>query len=110
MARTSRVSIAVLAVFILSCIPAEVAFSQTERTQSVPTGYWWFYGQTPAQVSQILSQNNARIVDLQVESVSSSGPIFTVSMVSNTGAYAQQWWWWYGQSASDVTQKLSNLN
>jgi hypothetical protein len=106
----SRALVAVLAGLILSCVSAKPALSQTERTQSAPTGYWWYYGQTPAQLSQLLSQDNARIVDLQVESVSSSGPIFTVSMVSNTGAYAQRWWWWYGQSASDVTQKLSSLN
>lgn len=110
MAYRTRLFAAAVAAFLISSISAPVALALTERTQSDPTGYWWYYGATPAQVSQYLSQNNARIVDLQVESVSSSGPVFTVSMVSNTGPYAQQWWWWYGQSATDVEQKLSSLN
>jgi beta-lactamase family protein len=110
MANPTRICVVVIAVFTLASICAPVALAQTERTQSDPTGYWWYYGATPAQVSQYLSQNNARIVDLQVESVSSTGPVFTVSMVSNAGAYARQWWWWYGQSATDVEQKLANLN
>jgi hypothetical protein len=61
-------------------------------------------------VGTLLSQNNARIVDLQVTSVSDSGPIFSVVMVSNTGAYAKTWWWWYGQTAQQVGQLLSALN
>ena len=81
-----------------------------ERVQSDPTAYWWYYGSTAAQVTQALQQNNARIVDIQVESVSPSGPLFTVAMVSNTGAYAKEWWWWFGQTAQDVGQKLQELN
>jgi beta-lactamase class A len=81
-----------------------------ERAQSDPTAWWWYYGQTAAQVSALLTQNNARIVDIQVESVSSAGPIFSVVLVSNTGPYAKEWWWWYGQSADQVGQKLQQLS
>jgi hypothetical protein len=110
MTNHGRLVLALLVAFVASAIAAPPALAQTERTLSTPTAYWWYYGATPAQVAQYLSQNNARIVDLQVESVASSGPVFTVSMVANTGAYAQTWWWYYGLSATEVTQKLSSLN
>lgn len=61
-----------------------------ERVQSDPTAWWWFYGVTAAQITQTLTQNNARIVDLQVESLPASGGIFSVAMVANTGPYFQR--------------------
>jgi hypothetical protein len=81
-----------------------------ERVQSDPTAWWWYYGQSADQIGVLLAQNNGRLVDIQVESVSQSGPIFSVVMVSNTGAYAKQWWWWYGQSADQVGQLIQVLN
>jgi hypothetical protein len=81
-----------------------------ERAQSDPTAWWWYYGQTAAQVGSLLAQNKARLVDIQVQSVSASGPIFSVVMVSNTGPYAKQWWWWYGQSSQQVGEQLQQLN
>jgi hypothetical protein len=95
---------------IIALVGARAALAETERTQSDPTAYWWYYGVTGPQLSQYLSQNNARIVDLQVESVSSSGPVFTASMVSNTGPYAEAWWWYYGLTGAEVSQILTDLN
>ncbi len=81
-----------------------------ERVQSDPTAWWWFYGVTAAQITQTLTQNNARIVDLQVESLPASGGIFSVAMVANTGPYAKEWWWFFGLSEQALNQKLSQLN
>lgn len=81
-----------------------------ERTQSDPTPHWWYFGVTAAEISQYISQHNARIVDLQVESLTPSGPIFTISMVSNTGPYAKSWWWWSGLNAGDIGQKARSLH
>ena len=79
-----------------------------ERAQSDPTAWWWYYGQTAQQVGQLLQQNNARLVDICVESA--SGPTFSVVMVSNTGAYAKRWWWWIGQTAQQVGQLIQQNN
>ena len=86
---------------------AQVHANPIERVMSVPTGWLYYYGITPAQLSNVLSSGNYRIVDLQVESASSSGPVFTVAIVANTGAYAKGWWWYYGQSIAQVSSALS---
>ncbi len=110
MPHRSRLTFVLAAPLLVGWVMAQVAYCQNDRTASTPTAYWWYYGATPAQVGAYLSQNNARIVDLQVESVSSSGPLFTVSMVANTGAYSKQWWWYYNVSEADVMQELSSNN
>src|SRR5581483_6748856 len=51
----------------------------TERTQSDPTAYWYGYGQTAAGVDDLVNKHKARIVDIQVDHVSSQ-PYFTVSL------------------------------
>jgi hypothetical protein len=79
-----------------------------EPVNTNPTGYWWYYGQTPSQVSTLLSNNNARLVSIQVESTSPF--LLTVAMVQNTGTYAKKWYWYVGENASQVNQLTSSLN
>jgi hypothetical protein len=75
-----------------------------EPPLSTPADWWWYYGQSPAQVSALLSANNARLVSLQVENAS---PLtLTVAMVRNTGSYAKGWWWYHGLTAADLSAHL----
>lgn len=78
-----------------------------EPVQAANTNFWWYYGQTPAQVTSLLSSNNARLVSLRVESASPL--LFDVAMVQNTGSYAKTWWWYYGLSAQQL-QNYANAN
>jgi hypothetical protein len=79
-----------------------------ESPLATPTDWWWYYGQSPAQVSSLLSANNARLVSLQVETAS---PLtLTVAMVRNTGSYAKGWWWYHGLTAADLSAHLSANN
>ncbi len=81
-----------------------------ERVMSTPTGWLWYYGMTPAQLSAVVSGGKYRIVDLQVESATTVGPVFTVALVANTGDYAKGWWYYYGQSIAQVSAALSANN
>jgi hypothetical protein len=74
---------------------------------STPTGWWMYTGQTPAQVTSLLSTLNARIVDISVDSIT---PTFTVTLVANSGAYAKAWWWYYGLTAAQVSSELTANN
>src|SRR3954447_20551942 len=76
-----------------------------ETLNTAPTGWWWYYGVTPAQLSSLVGSNGARIVSLQVEQVSPL--LFTVAMVSNTGSYAKGWWYYYGVTAAQLSANLS---
>jgi hypothetical protein len=85
---------------------AEPALAHSENSSddfdnSTPTAWWIYYGQTPAQVAGLLTQYKARLIDIQVGSVSPL--LFTVTMVANTGAYAKASWWYYGVTASALS-------
>ena len=94
-----------------SSLPATQAHADPiERVMSTPTGWVWYYGITPNQLSSVISAGNYRIVDLQAESATAAGPVFTVALVANTGAYGKGWWWYYGQSIAQVSAALSANN
>jgi hypothetical protein len=79
-----------------------------EALNTTPTAAWWYYGQTPEQVSALVSANGARLLSLQVEQAS---PLrFTVSMVKNSGTYAKGWWWYHGVTGSQLSSYLSSNN
>ena len=108
--------IAALAVALAACgdlTPADELGQQeqpalAEALNTTPTAWWWYYGVSPAQLSSLVSNNNARIVSLQVEQVSPL--LFTVAMVSNTGSYAKAWWYYYGVTAAQLSANLGANN
>jgi hypothetical protein len=108
--------LAALAVALAGCgdltPPDELGQQQqpalAETLNTTPTAWWWYYGVTPAQLSSLVTSNNARIVSLQVEQASPL--LFTVAMVSNTGSYAKAWWYYYGVTAAQLSANLSANN
>ncbi|WP_412542616.1 hypothetical protein R8Z50_09025 [Longispora sp. K20-0274] len=79
-----------------------------DREISTPTGWWTYQNIDAATVSNLLAANDARPIDLRV--LSSSPLRFSVTMVSNSGAYGSSWWWYYGVSMSQVNSFLSTNN
>ncbi|HRI18827.1 MAG TPA: serine hydrolase, partial [Burkholderiaceae bacterium] len=80
----------------------------TDLSINVPTSWWVYTSASPTTVSDKLTANGARLTDIEVQSVSSGVPTFTVRMVKNSGSYAVSgWWWYYGLTAADVTTKLN---
>ena len=70
------------------------------------TGWWWYYGQTTAQIKQKLKDNKARLVDIE-RYRDGNKTRYAAVMVKNTGAKATKWWWYYGLSAAELKTKLS---
>jgi hypothetical protein len=82
-----------------------------DHSVNVPTAWWTYTNVTTSQISTYLSDNNARLTDLEVYSVSGGVPRFSVRMVANSGAYAVPAWWWYvGLTYADVTAKVNANN
>lgn len=75
-------------------IVAPARASLGEPLQTAPTNWGWYLGQTPAQVSTLISSQNARLVSLRVQSASPL--LFDVAYVQNSGTYSKDWWWYYG--------------
>lgn len=82
-----------------------------DHSVNVPTGWWTYTNVTASQVSTYLTQNKARLTEIEVYSVTSGVPRFTVRMVPNSGAYAVPgWWWYYGLTAAQVSSYLNANN
>jgi len=104
----ARVLLGALMLLVAGCgvvSPARAALG--EPVQTAPTSWWWYVGQTPAQVSSLISTNGARLVSLRVQSATPL--LLDVAMVKNTGTYAKTWWWYYGETAQQL-QNLANAN
>ena len=82
--------------------------SGDDNENTTPTAWWMYSGQTPAQVSNTITQDNARIIDITVDSFSPYS--FTVTYVQNTGSYQKGWWWYYGINATTLGSLLSSNN
>lgn len=65
-----------------------------ETSQTEPTAWWWYHGVSGEFISQAIANDNARIVDLEVEGTAPYR--FSAAMVKNEGVHAKAWWWYYG--------------
>lgn len=93
----------VLSLCMLAVAPT--ANADLERSLDDPTAWWWLYGATEAQVSDIINDEGARLVDIEVESVS---PLrFNAAFVHNSGGYASGWWWYYNATTTDISNLLT---
>jgi hypothetical protein len=77
------------------------------NTGAYAKGWWWYVGETQAQVSSLLSTNNARLISLKAYDIGGGNIRFAVVMISNTGADGKGWWWYDGQSISGISSLLS---
>lgn len=80
------------------------------------SGWWWYYGLTPAQVSSYLSANTARLIEIEPYDAGGGAIRYAVVMIANTGTQARNWTWLYGATASSIgthvgsTRRLIDLD
>jgi hypothetical protein len=63
-------------------------------------GYWWYYGKTPAEVGQLLTQNKAMLTSINAYVDTDN----TVKLAVVMEPASEQWWWWVGLTAEQVGQ------
>jgi hypothetical protein len=61
-------------------------------------GWWWYVGQTAAGVDALLSADNARLIDIDVDPNGN----FDIVMIPATGTDSSPWTWTYGKSAAAI--------
>jgi hypothetical protein len=81
------------------------AVAMISNTDSAGKAYWWYYGQTAAQVSAFVAANNVRLVDLDRYSTA-SGDRFDFIAIPNTGVDSAGWWWYYNLSPLQINSAL----
>jgi hypothetical protein len=76
-----------------------------DRLGDQPSGWWTYYNVDATTLSNKLTENNARLTDLRVNS---ADPVkFTATMVSAPGPYGTGYWWYFGQTRSQVDYLLA---
>ncbi len=74
-----------------------------DNTGAAAKGWWWYYNASPSFLSDALTRNNARLIDLGT----SGSNTYSAVMVSNTGSDAKAWWYYYNQTPSQVSTLLN---
>jgi X-X-X-Leu-X-X-Gly heptad repeat protein len=80
-----------------------------DRLSTVPTNWWTYSHQSPQDVTNTTSSQNARIVDITVEQVAPSLTL-TVTYVENTGPYYKGWLWYAGADAPTIDNAIAANN
>ena len=71
---------------------------------------WWYRLNTsPASIGNTLSANNARLVDLETYVIGSTR-YYSAVMVRNAAPDNRSWSWWLGQTAAQISSRLSTTN
>lgn len=94
---------------IESTSPWTFTVATVQNTGAYAKGWWWAYDVTPTQLNAALTQNNARLVDL--EPYDSNGSTrFAAVMISNTGADQKTWQWGFDQTQVQVDIAVQQFN
>lgn len=77
------------------------------NTGAQAKSWWWYVNLDSAQaVNDKLTQNQARIIDLDTF-VSGGKRYYNVVMIRNSGADASAWWWYYNVSPDFISDKIN---
>lgn len=103
--RDNFLIIPILSLVLISMLDCtRLAHGQDDSENSTPTAWWIYSGQSYNEVINTVQSKNARIVNISPDN--SSASTFTVTYVSESGAYAKRWWWYVGIEASAVAANL----
>ncbi|MDH5299932.1 MAG: class A beta-lactamase-related serine hydrolase, partial [Gammaproteobacteria bacterium] len=72
------------------------------------SSWWYYYGQTFADLSAKLKANNARLIDVDTYEVNGVRYYDSI-MIQNTGTNSAAWWWYTDIPVSDIG-KYANTN
>ncbi len=64
--------------------PYTFSVALVENSGRMQKGWWWYYGQSKSQLDQQLNDNNARLIDLEVQQIGDAR-VFAGVMIENVG-------------------------
>jgi hypothetical protein len=83
------------------------AVAMVANTGADAKSWWYYYGMTPTEISNLAATNHARLTNL--ESYATNGQTrYTVIMIVNTGADAKGWWWYYNVSPQTISNNIAS--
>jgi hypothetical protein len=94
--------------FEAQCLEPRLLFSSYTADDPDKVPWSWYQGVTAGFLTRQVAAQDARIVDLKVQTTT---PLtFTAALVQNSGSCAGQWWWNYGQTPGELADSLSSRN
>ena len=97
-----------LTIALLFLLSAPAVLAETHRISDTQTGWWYYYNQSEAEITDIINETGSRLIDIEIHS---TDPMrFTAAFVKNSGEYASGWWWYYGLTFTEVTEKIEEAN
>ncbi|MGD9691173.1 MAG: serine hydrolase [Phycisphaerales bacterium] len=91
---------------LAAILAAPSARADVGRDSNTPTGWFFYDGITVADINNLVSNSNQRLVTLKRK----SNGTFNVTTVTNSGEYAKVWWWYHNIDAGQVSSFLSANN
>ena len=82
------------------------AVSMIANTGTDNKAWWYYYGKTSVDISNLTKANNARLTALQ--SYTSNGQtLYACIMIANTGADNKGWWWYFNETPQTINNSVS---
>lgn len=81
------------------------AVVMVDNTGDNNIGWWWYYDISPAAVSTEIQNNNARLVDMDIDPVTGN-----LNVIMNACTAGCPYWWWYYGVAEDQILDVVNQN
>lgn len=94
---------------IASASPLRFDVSAVANSGDYASGWWYYYGLTSAEVGDYLSQNNARLIDLEPYYVNDELR-FACIMIPNSGSCATGWWYYTNTTWANLTSWIDSNN
>jgi hypothetical protein len=69
-------------------------------------GWWWYYGKSNADITNLVKANNARLTALE-SYVANGQTVYSCIMIANTGADNKGWWWYFNESPQAITNNIA---
>ena len=79
------------------------------NTGDYQTGWWWYVGKTAQEVSDLLAEKEARLIDLEVYRVNGQKR-YAVVMVPRAGECFTGWWYYTDATWTQVLDRLDDNN
>lgn len=89
--------------------PLRMAATFVRNTGEYASGWWWKYGQTAQQTADFISDNNARLIDLEIYRVNGQKRYAFVA-IPNSGDDQTGWWYYSDVSFSFLMDKVGDNN
>ncbi len=70
-------------------------------------GWWWYFDQSPAQITALLNANTGRLIELERYDRGGGQIRYALVMVANTGAAARGWSYLMGASREQIADHIT---